>query len=49
LGANIELGNSLNLVKPESLLILKEAYLGLEAYCNEAGKKCQSTMKTIDG
>ena len=39
LGAIIELGNCLNLIEPESLSILKEAYKGLKSYCKEAGKK----------
>lgn len=39
LGAIIELGNCLNLIEPESLGILKEAYLGLDAYLKEAGLK----------
>lgn len=39
LGAIIELGNCLNLIEPESLGILKEAYLGLNAYLKEAGLK----------
>ena len=38
LGAVIELGNCLNLMEPESLSILKEAYKGLEAYCKQAGQ-----------
>ncbi len=37
LGANIELGNCLNLMEPESLSILKEAYEGLKSYCKESG------------
>ncbi|MCW3107388.1 MAG: hypothetical protein JWQ09_1894 [Segetibacter sp.] len=39
LGAIIELGHCLNLIEPESLSILKEAFYGLEAYCKEAGEK----------
>ena len=37
LGAIIELGNCLNLIEPESLSVLKEAYKGLEKICKEAG------------
>ncbi len=39
LGAIIELGNCLNLIEPESLTILKEAYKGLEQIYKEAGKQ----------
>lgn len=38
LGAIIELGNCLNLVEPESILILKKAYEGIERIYTEAGK-----------
>ncbi len=38
LGAIIELGNCLNLIEHASISILKEAYVGLEAYCKEAGR-----------
>jgi len=39
LGAIIELGNCLNLVEPESLHILKQAYSGLESLLQKAGAK----------
>lgn len=38
-GANIHLGNCLNLMEPESLAILEEAYQGLERIHKELGKK----------
>lgn len=38
IGAIIELGNCLNLVEPESLSILKEAFFGLDRIMKEAGK-----------
>jgi hypothetical protein len=38
IGAIIELGNCLNLVEPESLLILKKAYKDIERIYAEAGK-----------
>jgi hypothetical protein len=38
IGAIIELGNCLNLIEPESLTILKEAYEGLHGIMKEAGK-----------
>ena len=37
-GGLIELGNCLNLIEPESLTILKEAYLGLSEIYLDAGK-----------
>lgn len=37
LGAIIELGNCLNLVEPDSILILKEAYHGLQKLMAETG------------
>ncbi len=39
LGANIELGNCLNLVESNSIEILRAAYNGLEKLIHEAGKK----------
>jgi hypothetical protein len=39
LGANIELGNCLNLVESNSLQILQAAYKGLEKLIREAGKR----------
>ena len=38
LGATIELGNCMNLIEPESLSILKEAYDGLVIACKEANQ-----------
>jgi hypothetical protein len=39
IGTPIHLGNCLNLMEPEALTILKEAYKGLIKTLNEAGKK----------
>lgn len=39
LGTIIDLGNCLNLVEPESLTILEEAYKGLVKVCQESGRK----------
>jgi hypothetical protein len=39
LGAIIQLGNCLNLIESDSLLILDEAYKGLSSLYNETGKK----------
>ena len=39
LGSLIELGNCLNLVESESLLILHDAFIGLAKLYNELGKK----------
>lgn len=39
LGATIELGNCLNLVEPQSLLIVQAAYKGLERLYEETGRK----------
>jgi hypothetical protein len=38
IGAIIELGNCLNLIEPESLTMLKRAYLGLDRIYKEVGK-----------
>jgi len=45
IGAIIELGNCLNLVEPESLATLKEAFAGLEGIMNEAGKSVPKNEK----
>lgn len=42
IGAIIELGNCLNLIEPESVEVLQEAYSGLEKIYSEAGKKLPS-------
>lgn len=51
LGAIIELGTCLNLVNPESLYILREAYAGLDSLYKKLGKKMpvnKGAIRTLD-
>lgn len=47
LGATIELGNCLNLIEPQSLSIVQEAYKGLERLYAETGRKMPTNKKNI--